>query len=246
MSWLSCHLVFHREIHPSITRPSHLPTTSGTGADAAADTGEYRRIHSSGEAGNLLRAIAHNQRQRLCLAFNINSRQDCSAPGTLRAKAFAERRTRTNDRGPPVAHLPSMRILSSLAITRTGRRISQNASNRASGRKLAFWLCGRSDSMQRYLPLFQQELLRPSWCKCSAISSSMGSSIPDLLPTLRPDLAVAGRRRICSTPQHRSPAGACRGELPTDAAEGHRYLQLPRQNSLLALDYLGCDGRIDL
>jgi len=55
-----------------------------------------------------------------------------------------------------------------------------------------------NDALQRYLPLFQQELLRCHGVNVSELFAS-GVFIPDLLPTLRPDLAVLLQQNLFNT-----------------------------------------------
>ncbi len=55
-----------------------------------------------------------------------------------------------------------------------------------------------SDAIHRLLPLFQQELLRRHGLNVSDFFSN-GAFIPDLLPTLRPDLAVLMQRNLFNT-----------------------------------------------
>ena len=55
-----------------------------------------------------------------------------------------------------------------------------------------------SDAMLRFLPLFQQELLRRHGLNVSDFVEN-GVFIPDLLPTLRPDLAVLMQENLFNT-----------------------------------------------
>jgi hypothetical protein len=53
-------------------------------------------------------------------------------------------------------------------------------------------------ALEHYLPLFQQELLRRHGVNVTDFFSQ-GSFIPDLLPTLRPDLAVLLQKNLSNT-----------------------------------------------
>jgi hypothetical protein len=85
-----------------------------------------------------------------------------------------------------------------------------------------------SDAMMRYLPLFQQELLRRHGVDINDFFNK-GVFIPDLLPTLRPDLAVLLQKNLFNTDtdlllEH------VKGRIAEGwRAEVTRSLQLPRQ-----------------
>jgi hypothetical protein len=86
---------------------------------------------------------------------------------------------------------PVYEILNSLRIyqDRTGEFLKRIETAFPAGNSAFVALREDSDAMHRFLPLFQQELLRRHGLDVNDFFHN-GVFIPDLLPTLRPDLAV--------------------------------------------------------
>ena len=82
--------------------------------------------------------------------------------------------------------------------------------------------------MQRFLPLFQQELLRRHGVNVNDFFAN-GVFIPDLLPTLRPDLAVLLQKNLSNTDVDVLLEGVT-GRIADDyRGQVTRLLQLPGQ-----------------
>jgi hypothetical protein len=96
--------------------------------------------------------------------------------------------------------LPVYEILSTLRIYQDWRRefLKRIETAFPAGNSTFVALREDSDAMQRYLPLFQQELLRRHGVNVNDFFAD-GVFIPGLLPTLRPDLAVLLQKNIFNT-----------------------------------------------
>ncbi len=97
-------------------------------------------------------------------------------------------------------HLPVYEILNTLRVyqDRKGEFLRTIETAFPAGNSAFVALREDNDALQRYLPLFQQELLRCHGVNVSEFFSN-GVFIPDLLPTLRPDLAVLLQRDLFNT-----------------------------------------------
>ena len=152
------------------------------------------------EQGSLLRAIAHNQSQTIVLGINQLT------TGLFRAiERFAQKNIAASGRTRTIAerllpHLPVYEILTTL-------RHYQDVDGEFFGRIETAFPAGNSallamiedkNAMQRYLPLFQQELLRRHGLDVIDFFTN-GVFIPDLLPTLRPELAVLLQEDLFNT-----------------------------------------------
>ncbi len=82
--------------------------------------------------------------------------------------------------------------------------------------------------MLRYLPLFQQELLRRHGLNVSDFFQN-GVFLPDLLPALRPDLAVLLQADLFNTDLERMLAGGNGKPETAWLRETRRLLRLPEQ-----------------
>lgn len=145
--------------------------------------------------GSLLRAISHNQAQTVVLGINQLTTGLFRALERFAEKAFpeAERERMISERLLP--HLPVYEILHTLRIYQDRKSEFLNHIETAfpAGNSAFVALREDSDAMQRYLPLFQQELLRRQGLDVRNFFIG-GVFNPDLLPTLRPDLAVLLQR----------------------------------------------------
>jgi aspartate/methionine/tyrosine aminotransferase len=180
--------------------------------------------------GSLLRAISHNQAQTVVLGINQLT------TGLFRAlERFAQKNFVEADREWMIAerllpHLPVYEILNTLRLYQDWKTEFLNRIETAfpAGNPAFMALREDSDAMMRYLPLFQQELLRRHGVDINDFFNK-GVFIPDLLPTLRPDLAVLLQKNLFNTDtdlllEH------VKGRIAEGwRAEVTRSLQLPRQ-----------------
>jgi hypothetical protein len=139
----------------------------------------------------LLRAISHNQAQTVVLGVNQLTTGLFRALERFAQKSFAEADRERMIAERVLPRLPVYEILSTLRIyqDRQGEILKRVESAFPAGNSAFVALREDSDALQRYLPLFQQELLRRHGVNVGEFFSD-GVFIPDLLPTLRPDLAV--------------------------------------------------------
>ncbi|HYO89889.1 MAG TPA: hypothetical protein VER79_14675, partial [Candidatus Limnocylindrales bacterium] len=150
--------------------------------------------------GSLLRAISHNQAQTAVLGVNQLT------TGLFRAldrfvqttAAQADPLRVISERLLP--HLPVYEILHTLRLyqDRSGEFLRGMEAAFPAGNSAFVALREDTDAMQRYLPLFQQELLRRHGVNVNDFFTD-GAFIQDLLPTLRPDLAVMLQNDLFNT-----------------------------------------------
>jgi hypothetical protein len=180
--------------------------------------------------GSLLRAIAHNKSQTAVLGVNQLTTGLFRALERFAQKTFvdAEQQRMIAERLLP--HLPVYEILSTLRIyqERDGEFLRAIETAFPAGNSAFVAQREDNDAMQRYLPLFQQELLRGQGVDVNEFFAN-GVFIPELLPTLRPDLAVLLQQDLFNTDidvllEHVS------GHIADGwRAEVNRLLQVPQQ-----------------
>ncbi len=153
--------------------------------------------------GSLLRAISHNQSQTMILGINQLTTGLYRALERFAQKSFAEA-----ERGRMVAErllpdLPVYEILNTLRLYQdwNGEYLQRIETAFPAGNSAFVALREDSDAMQHFLPLFQQELLRRHGVDINDFFVE-GVLIPDLLPTLRPDLAVLLQQNLFNTDIH--------------------------------------------
>ncbi len=166
--------------------------TPGLGAERGQQIlANIAEIIPLAQQGSLLRAIAHNQSQTVVLGVNQLTTGLFRALERFAQKAFAEaeRERMIGERLLP--HLPVYEILSTMRIYQDwqGEFLKRIETAFPAGNSAFVALREDSDAMQRYLPLFQQELIRRHGVNVNDFFIN-GVFIQDLLPTLRPDLAV--------------------------------------------------------
>ncbi len=166
--------------------------TSGTGSERGQQIlANIAEIIPFAKQGSLLRAIAHNQAQTVVLGINQLTTGLFRALERFAQKTFAEaeRERMISERLLP--HLPVYEILSSLRIYQDwrGEYLKRIETAFPAGNSAFVALREDNDAMLRYLPLFQQELLRRHGVDVNDFFAD-GVFIPELLPALRPDLAV--------------------------------------------------------
>jgi hypothetical protein len=150
--------------------------------------------------GSLLRAIAHNQAQTSVLGINQLTTGLFRAMDFYAQKIFpeAERESMIAERILP--NLPVYEILHTLRIYQDwkGEFIKRVETAFPAGNSAFVALREDNDAMQKLLPLFQQELLRQHGLNVSDFLAN-GIFIPELLPTLRPDLGVLLQENLFNT-----------------------------------------------
>ncbi|HXX65062.1 MAG TPA: aminotransferase class I/II-fold pyridoxal phosphate-dependent enzyme [Bacteroidota bacterium] len=188
-----------RSTPPLRDRPTVRPGPAGKGQgsrilERIAETIPFARY------GSLLRAIAHNQAQTAVLGINQLT------TGLFRAlDTFAQGDSVKGDPETFLAdrifpHLPVYEILSSLRLYHDVEQQFLQRIERAfpAGNSAFLALREDLDAMARYIPLMQQELLRRHGIEVSDFFES-SRFLPDLLPTLRPDLGVLMQQDLFNT-----------------------------------------------
>lgn len=180
--------------------------------------------------GSLLRAIAHNQAQTAVLGVNQLTTGLFRALERFSQQAFvaAEQERMIAERLLP--HLPVYEILSTLRVYQDRKQEFLRSLETAfpAGNSAFVALREDNDALQRYLSLFQQELLRCHGVNVSDFFSN-GVFIPDLLPTLRPDLAVLLQKDLFNTDLEVMLADVSGPIAEGWRAEVQRLLQVPQQ-----------------
>ena len=150
--------------------------------------------------GSLLRAIAHNQSQTVVLGINQLT------TGLFRAlERFVQKANLEAEQERVIAEhllprLPVYEILSTLRIYQdwNGEFLKRIETAFPAGNSTFVALREDGNALQRYLQLFQQELLRRHGVNVNDFFTN-GAFIPELLPTLRPDLAVLLQKNLFNT-----------------------------------------------
>jgi aspartate/methionine/tyrosine aminotransferase len=180
--------------------------------------------------GSLLRAISHNQAQTAVLGVNQLTTGLFRALDRFVQKSSSEQEYRRVLSERLLPHLPVYEILSTLRIyqDRDGAVLRHLEGAFPAGNSAFVALREDQEAMERYLPLFQQELLRRHGVNVHDFFRN-GVFIPDLLPTLRPDLAVLLQRDLFNTDAG-AMLEAVTGPVPEDwRAEVERLLSIPQQ-----------------
>ncbi len=205
--------------------------TLGTGAERGQRIlASIAEIIPLSKQGSLLRAIAHNQSQTTVLGVNQLTTGLFRAIERFAQKAFveAEQERMIADRLLP--HLPVYAILNTLRVYQDheGEFLRTIETAFPAGNSAFVALREDNDALGRYLPLFQQELLRRHGVNVREFFTN-GTFIPDLLPTLRPDLAVLLQKDLFNT-DIETLLEYVSGKIADDwRAEVSRLLQVPRQ-----------------
>ncbi len=150
--------------------------------------------------GSLLRAIAHNQAQTAVLGINQLTTGLFRALDTFSRLASVEGNPETYLADRILPHLPVYEILRSLRLYHDVDETYLRAIERAfpAGNSAFLALREDLDAMGKYIPLFQLELLRRHGVDVSDFFEGI-RFIPDLLPTLRPDIAVLLQPELFNT-----------------------------------------------
>ncbi|MBN1563572.1 MAG: pyridoxal phosphate-dependent aminotransferase [Anaerolineae bacterium] len=180
--------------------------------------------------GSLLRAISHNKSQTAVLGVNQLTTGLFRALERLAQKNFVEAEQERMIAERLLPHLPMYEILSTLRIyqDREGKFLQRIETAFPAGNSAFVALREDNDAMQRYLPLFQQELLRRHGVNVSEFFTNR-VFIPELLPTLRPDLAVLLQADLFNTDLDMMLAHVSGKIADGWLAEVSRLLQVPEQ-----------------
>jgi hypothetical protein len=150
--------------------------------------------------GSLLRAISHNQSQTVVLGINQLTTGLFRALERFAQRNFAEaeRQRMVSERILP--RLPVYEILNTLRIYQDwdGEYLRRIESAFPAGNSAFVALREDKDALRHYLPLFQQELLRRHGVDKNDFFTN-DVFVPNLLPTIRPDLAVLLQENLFNT-----------------------------------------------
>jgi hypothetical protein len=150
--------------------------------------------------GSLLRAIAHNQAQTSVLGVNQVTTGLFRALEYYTEKTFPEAKRESMIAERILPQLPVYEILHTLRIYQDwkGEFIKRVETAFPAGNSAFVALREDNDAMGRFIPLFQQELLRRQGLNVSDFLAN-GVFFPELLPTLRPDLSVLLQNNLFNT-----------------------------------------------
>jgi aspartate/methionine/tyrosine aminotransferase len=188
----------------SIPQLRDRPTSrrkSSTGADRGQKIlANIAEIIPLAKQGSLLRAIVHNQAQTVVLGVNQLTTGLFRAIERYIQRAFVEVEGEQIITERLLPRLPVYEILSTLRLYQDWKGEFLQAIELAfpAGNSAFMALHEDNAAMARYLPLFQQELLRRHGVNVSDFFSN-NTFNPDLLPTLRPDLAVLLQENLFNT-----------------------------------------------
>lgn len=209
--------------------------TSRRRASSGADRGQQivasvAEMIPLSKQGSMLRAIAHNQSQTAVLGVNQLT------TGLFRAlEYYAQKTIPESEREGLIAErilprLPVYEILNTLRIYQDwrGEIVRRIETAFPAGHSTFVALREDHDAMLRFLPLFQQELLRRHGLNVSDFFNN-GIFIPDLLPALRPDLAVLMQENLFNTDLDRMLAKANGKIDPEWLEQVARHLAIPEQ-----------------
>ena len=150
--------------------------------------------------GSLLRAIAHNQAQTVVLGIPQLTTGVFRALDTFARSGSVEGDPETFIADHVLPYLPVHEILHTLRMYLEPENKSLRAVEKSfpAGNTAMLALREDLDAVAKYIPLFQQELLRRHGVEISDFFEGSRFN-PELLPTLRPDLAVLLQADILNT-----------------------------------------------
>jgi aspartate/methionine/tyrosine aminotransferase len=188
----------------SIPQLRDRPTSRRT-PDSGTERGQQilaniAKIIPLAKQGSLLRAIAHNQSQTVVLGINQLTTGLFRALERFAQKSSVEAEQERMITEHLLPHLPVYEILSTLRIYQDwqGEFLKRIENAFPAGNSAFVALREDCNALQRYLPLFQQELLRRHGVNVNDFFVN-GVFISELLPTLRPDLAVLLQKDLFNT-----------------------------------------------
>ncbi len=211
-------------------RPTSRRTVESSAERGQRILANIAQIIPLAKQGSLLRAISQNKSQTAVLGVNQLTTGLFRALDRFAQKTFveAERERMIAERLLP--HLPVYEILSNLRIYQDhkGEFLRSIETAFPAGNSAFVALREDNDALQRYLPLFQQELLRCHGVNVNEFFTN-GVFDPELLPTLRPDLAVLLQKDLFNTDID-ALLEPVSGRIADDwRAEVIRLLRVPRQ-----------------
>jgi hypothetical protein len=204
-----------RTTPPLRDRPTVRPSAAGKDRgnrilERIAETIPFARY------GSLLRAIAHNQAQTMVMGVPQLTTGLFRALDTFSRSDVVEGDPQTFVADHVLPHLPVHEILHTLRMYLEPDNRSLRAVERAfpAGNTALLALREDMDAVAPWVPLFQQELLRRHGVEISDFFEGSHFNA-DLLPTLRPDLAVLFQQDLLNTDTH-----AALRDLPRDVDPG--------------------------
>jgi aspartate/methionine/tyrosine aminotransferase len=152
------------------------------------------------QQGSMLRAIVHNQAQTTILGINQLTTGLFRALEYYAQKTFPEATREQLIAERILPHLPVYEILHTLRVYQDwrGEFVQRIEPAFPAGNSAFVALREDADAMHRFLPLFQQELVRRHGLNVNDLVEN-GVVIPNLLPALRPDLAVLLQDNLFNT-----------------------------------------------
>ena len=210
-------------------RPTVRPANSMSGNTGQKIIGKIAETIPFSRYGSLLRAIAHNQSQTVVLGINQLTTGLFRALDGFSQKRFAEGEALALIEDRILPNLPVYEILHTLRLYHDTDLIYLNKLEKAfpAGNSAFVALREDVDSLSKYLVMFQRELLRRHGIDVTDFFES-GKFIQNLLPTLRPDLAILFQSDFFNT-DPKLFFGFIQGSYPTEwAAEIEKILFMPK------------------
>ncbi len=211
-------------------RPASRKASNTDGDQGQQILANIAEIIPFSEQGSLLRAISHNQSQTTVLGINQLTTGLFRALERYAQKTFsaAERERMIAERLLP--KLPIYEILHTLRIYQdwNGDILRRVDTAFPAGNSAFVALREDFDALHDFLPLLQQELLRRHGLNVSDFFNN-GVFIPELLPAMRPDLAVLLQKNLFNTDLDRL-LGDLEGRIEAGwREEVERLLSIPEQ-----------------
>ncbi len=181
-------------------RPTVRPVRGSAGARGQEILGEVARMIPLSRRGSLLRAIAHNQSQTMVLGINQLTTGLFRALQRFAGVEFTEGHAETLIVDRILPQLPVYEILQSLRLYHDPelRWLKEVEAAFPAGNSAFLALREDNDSMPHFIGLLQQELLRRHGMDVNDFFDD-GKLLPDLLPHLRPDLAILLQGNLFNT-----------------------------------------------
>ncbi|HTY35963.1 MAG TPA: pyridoxal phosphate-dependent aminotransferase [Bacteroidota bacterium] len=181
-------------------RPTIRPSVGAGSERGQRILEQIARIIPLSRHGSRLRAIAHNQAQTAVLGLNQLTTGLFRALDRFVQLEFKEGDSRSLVADRLLPHLPVYEMLHTIRIYHDPELTVLKRIEPAFPAGISALLALRedNDSLPRYVGLLQQELLRRHGLDVSDFFED-GTFIPQLLPTLRPDLAVLLQENLFNT-----------------------------------------------
>ena len=211
-------------------RPTSRPKPDSGSEYGQQILANIAKIIPLAKQGSLLRAIAHNHAQTHVLGINQLTTGLFRALERYAQKAFVEAERERMIAEHLLPRLPVYEILSSLRIHQDwqGEFFERIETAFPAGNSAFVALREDNNAMYHYLPLFQQELLRRHGVNVTDFFSN-GTFIAELIPTLRPDLAVLLQQNLFNTNMDHLLEHVTGKIDDTWRKQVEQYLQLPNQ-----------------